>query len=338
MSVRLRDGVELLLSDGTRVVCDADRPDGDVNVVSHAHGDHVYEEPPATVVCSELTLALATARRDDPADAVPTRVDDDRIRQVPAGHVAGSRATYVDDGATTYCYTGDCSVRDRAYLSGFDPDPADVLVVEATYGDPDYRFPPQADLEATIVEELAAAAAERPLVLFGYSLGRAQKLQLLADEAGLDVYVTPAVERVNGVVEAHLPVRFPAEPYRRDDGDGGEAGDPATRLEPGTALVAPSQASRSRWVASLVERTDALTVGFSGWAVDSSFRFRGGYDEAFVLSDHADFDELVSVVEAVDPERVYTTHGSADALARHLTNRGWDARSLKRNQSSLGEF
>jgi putative mRNA 3-end processing factor len=327
MSVRLRDGIEFTLADGTRVVCDADRPDGDVNVVSHAHGDHLYAEPPSEVCCSELTLALATARRDDPPDEVPTRVTDARIRQVPAGHVAGSRATYVDDGETTYCYTGDCSIRDRAYLSGFDPDPADVLVIESTYGEPTYAFAPQADLEADIRTALAERGDERPLLLFGYSLGRAQKLQFLAGDAGLDVYATRAIRRVNDVIEAHRDVTFPAEPYTDE-----------TPLEPGTALVVPSQASRANWVEGVVEETGAAKLGFSGWAVDSSFRFRGGYDEPFVLSDHADFAELVEIVERVDPDRVYTTHGSADAFARHLTQRGWDARSLKRNQSSLTEF
>jgi putative mRNA 3-end processing factor len=327
MTVRLRDGVEITLADGTRVVCDADAPAGDVTVVSHAHGDHFYSEPPEDVVCSELTLALVTARRDDPLEEVPTRVTDDRIWQVPAGHVAGSRATYVDDGETTYCYTGDCSVRDRAYLSGFDPEPADVLVIESTYGEPAYDFPPQAELEAEIGAALADESAERPLVLFGYSLGRAQKLQMLAGAAGLDVYATPAIRRVNNVIEAHRDVTFPADAYTDD-----------VTLEPGMALVAPSQASRANWVGELVERTGARKLGFSGWAVDSSFRFRGDYDETFVLSDHADFGELVEIVEAVDPRRVYTTHGSVDALARRLTERGWDARSLKPNQSSLTDF
>jgi putative mRNA 3-end processing factor len=326
MSVRLRDGIEFTLVDGTRVVCDADRPDGDLNVVSHAHGDHFYAEPPETVVCSALTLALTTARREDPPEAVPTRVTDPRVRQVPAGHVAGSRATYVDDGETTYCYTGDCSIRARGRLSGFEPEPADVLIVEATYGEPRYRFPPQAELEAEIREALAERAAE-PLVLFGYSLGRAQQLQLLADQVGLELYTTAAIRRVNEVVAAHRHVTFPAEPYTDD-----------VELEPGTALVAPAQASRSSWIEALVERTGASKLGFSGWAVDSSFRFRGAYDETFVLSDHADFGELLEIVEAVDPDRVYTTHGSADELARQLAGRGWDARSLKRNQSSLTEF
>ena len=327
MSVRLRDGIEITLADGTRVVCDAARPDGDVDVVSHAHGDHAYDRPPAEVVCSPLTLDLLAARRDDPPEAEPRRVTDERIRQISAGHVAGSRATYIDDGRTTYCYTGDCSVRDRLYLDGFDPEPADVLIVEATYGTPEYQFPPQAELDERIRAALAERAAERPVILFGYSLGRAQKLQLLADEAGLDVYATRSIRGVNEVIEARRDVTFPARPYSDD-----------VALGPGTALVAPTGAARSRWVERIADDTGAPKLGFSGWAVDSSFRFRGGYDETFVLTDHADWSELIEIVEAVNPDEVYTNHGFADELARDLAKRGWDARSLKQNQTSLSEF
>ena len=63
MTVRYRDGIEIELSDGTRVVCDADNPDGDVAVVSHAHGDHLPTGD-TTAVCSELTAAIGSRRMD----------------------------------------------------------------------------------------------------------------------------------------------------------------------------------------------------------------------------------------------------------------------------------
>jgi len=58
----------------------------------------------------------------------------------------------------------------------------------------------------------------------------------------------------------------------------------------------------------------------------------------FPLSDHCDFEELQSLVEAVDPDQVYTQHGSAASLATHLTNSGYDATALRQNQTSLGDF
>ena len=320
--VRLRDGVEITLSDGSRIVADAAEPDGDVAVLSHAHGDHLFEGSPGPVVCSAATADLARVRRD----AAVERTSDPRIELVPSGHVAGSRAALINDpDGTTYCYTGDCTVRDRWYLSGFEPPDADVLVIEATYGDPDYRLPSHESVAESIHDWLTET--DGPVLLFGYALGRAQKLQVLANDAGRDVFVSDAIAELSAAMEQHVGRALPGERY--DDLDA---------LGPGDAAILPSGVAGSDWVARLADRVDATTAGFSGWAVDDSFRYRGGYDRAFPLSDHCDFDELVSVVERVDPDRVYTHHGAADTLASELTTRGYDATALARNQHTLGEF
>ena len=322
MTITYRDGIEIELSDGTRVVCDADDPDGDVNVVTHAHGDH-YPDGEATAVCSPLTADLATARRDTPLH----RTTDDRVELIPAGHVAGSRAALVTDpDGTRYLYTGDVCTRSRFYLDGFEPPDADVLVVEATYGDPAYVFPGHDTVAAEIRSWLASTAA--PVLLLGYALGRAQKLQLLADRAGRDrIFTTDAVRRVNEVIEAHRDVRFDVRPYEDD-----------TTLADGDAFVVPMTSGRINWISSLAESAGAVTAGFSGWAIEESFKFRGDFDETFPLSDHCDFTELLDLVDAVDPDRVYTQHGSVTTLAEQLTDVGYDATALRRNQLSLGDF
>lgn len=321
MTVSLRDGVELELSDGTRVVCDADDPDGDVAVLSHAHGDH-WPEGEASAVCSRLTADLAATRRETPLH----RVGDDRVELLPAGHVAGSRAALVTDpDGTRYCYTGDCSTRSRFYLDGFEPPDADVLVVEATYGEPGYEFPSTDEVVGAAVDWLRDTDA--PVLLFGYALGRAQKLQLIAGEADRTLYTTDAVRRVNEVIERHRDVTFDAGRYGSD-----------TDLGTGDVLVLPMTTARIDWVDRLAESAGAVKAGFSGWAVASSFKFRGDYDVTFPLSDHCDFPELVSLVERVDPERVYTQHGSVDTLARELTARGFEATALRENQTALGDF
>lgn len=319
MSVSYRNGIEIELSDGTRVVCDASYPGGDVNVVSHAHSDHTPNRR-ETVVCSPLTADLVEARQDVTLD----RTTDPRVDLLPAGHVAGSSAALITDpDGTRYLYTGDVCTRSRWYLEGFDPPSADVLIVEATYADPDYVLPDHetvtGDAHAWLDE-----TADRPVVMLGYALGRAQKLQVLAAEAGRDVYTTPAVAEINAAIERHRGVTLDATEIADD-----------TSLGPGDALVAPSARGRAE---TLIEESGAATAAFSGWAVDSSYRYRRGVDEAFALSDHCDFEELCDLVAAVDPDRVYTQHGDGDALVTHLCGRGFDATALRRNQSRLSEF
>jgi putative mRNA 3-end processing factor len=321
VTVQYRDGIDIVLSDGTRVVCDADDPNGDIAVVSHAHGDHLPGEG-TTAVCSDLTAAIGTSRMDGTLGAT----GEPRIELHPAGHVAGSRATVVEDpDGTRYCYTGDVCTRSRHYLDGFEPPDADVLVVEATYGKPAYEFPPHEAVVAEIVDWLRET--EAPVLLLGYAFGRAQKLQLLAERADrARVLTTEGVLRINDPIEAALDVTFPAEKF--DDTD----------LRPGDALVLPMTSGRIDWVDRLASESGAVTAGFSGWAVDDSFKFRGDFDVTFPLSDHCDFPELLELVDAVDPEQVYTQHGFAETLATELTARGVNATALRQNQTSLGQF
>ncbi|MEF8775773.1 MAG: MBL fold metallo-hydrolase RNA specificity domain-containing protein [Haloarculaceae archaeon] len=324
-SIRLRDGVEIELASGTTVVCDARAPDGDVAVLSHAHGDHLYSDPPDTMVASPLTRDLAALRRPD--EPTPAARDLPAIELLDAGHIPGSRAALIE-GERTYCYTGDVSTRDRLYMSGFDPPEADVLVVETTYGEADYVFPPVAREQAAF-EDWLARNADVPVVVFGYTLGRAQEIQYLLAESDRErVFVSDAIAGVNERIEAATDLGFDVEPWTDE-----------ITLGAGDALVLPSGTNRFDWVESLREETGAKTAGLSGWAVDSGYRYANGFDETFVLSDHCDFEELVELVRAVDPEAVYTLHGSAREFARYLTaEEGFQATALERNQTALSEF
>lgn len=331
-SVSLGDGVRIDTGIGT-VVADGARPGGDLAVCSHAHTDHLPSARTAddvTTVCSELTAALAGVRRSSEL-SVGEHPD---VTLLPAGHVAGSRAVLVDDGDARYCYTGDVCTRDRCHLRGFEPPDADVLILEATYGKPGYVFPDHDEIEREIHAWLEETM-DRPVVCVGYALGRAQKLQHIVERSDRTrCLVSEGVAAVNEPIEAAGDAAFDVEVFDA----AGTGSDDRPVLEPGDALVVPAGVARSDRVQDLVEETGALTAGFSGWAVGRSFRYRTGYDATFPLSDHCDYEELLELVEAVDPGAVYTQHGFADELAEALVDRGFRARSLRRNQTTLGDF
>ncbi|MFC4541634.1 mRNA cleavage and polyadenylation specificity factor-like protein [Halosolutus amylolyticus] len=329
MTVRHRDGIHFEFAGGgeASVVADARSAVGEINVVSHAHADHTFRSTPDTVVCSAETAAIATARTGTEFDFVE---DAPGIDLVPAGHVVGSRAALLSDAdGRRYCYTGDVSTRDRCYLEGFDPAAvdADVLVIETTYGSPAYRFPAQSELEGAIADWLQDTDG-RPLFLFGYSLGRAQKLQWIAGNAtDREILVSDAIHDVTRAIESATDLAFAGRPYDSLRGLADEI------------VILPSNQARSEWVERAVDRENGLKAGFSGWAVDDSFLYRGNYDVTFPLTDHCDFDELVATVREIDPEVVYTHHGFDEAFADHLaTEYGYRARPLKRDQRTLEEF
>lgn len=324
--VRAANGIQIHTTTGRDIVADGSGSDtSSVTLLSHAHTDHLIRSTTAPVVCSSVTSALAEIRLDR-AD-ISYRESAPNVDLLPAGHIIGSRAALITD-EYRYLYTGDVCTRDRLYLNGFQPVHADVLIVEATYGRPQYEFPPYDELEAAIIDWITAQR-HRPVLLFGYPLGRAQKLHQIALQAPVDrIFLHPTIHELSGVVQAATDRSFPAEPLRSD-----------RELTAGDVAILPTSAARSAATDQLVNRTNAVKAGFSGWAIDDGYRYQGGYDVTFPLSDHCDFPELLDLVSAVDPEIVYTHHGSADRLAREITDQlGIQARPLRRNQTSLAEF
>lgn len=323
-TVSLKDGIHFALS--RTFVADSRSALGDVNIVTHAHADHMPRKTTDNVVCSELTARLVEARS---GNTVEFSDNHDTVELLPSGHIVGSRAALIEDNGRRYLYTGDVSTRDRCYMEGFEPVAADELIIESTYGVPAYTFPDQKELEAEIQDWIVDNSGS-PLFLFGYSLGRAQKLQWLVQQAtNRPIVAHGAIHKMNTVIEEVGDLSFDAVPYAENKElvRNGEA-----------ILVLPPHLARQEWVTDLAFKTGAKKAGFSGWAVNG-YGMRGGYDATFPLSDHCDFEELVELVKAVDPEKVYTQHGFDEAFASFLRNDyGFDARPLKSTQSSLTDF
>lgn len=322
-TVSQKDGIHFDLSQ--RFVADGRNADGDVHIVSHAHTDHMLRGSAETVVCSEATATLAQERGGPDVDTVE---EHDNVELLPSGHIVGSRAALIDDGEHSYLYTGDVSTRDRCYLDGFDPVSADTLIVESTYGIPAYRFPPHEEVAAAVQDFVTDTDA--PLFLFGYSLGRAQKLQhIVQDATNRPIFVHEKVRAMHNAVADVADLTFDAEPYSER----------RAALPDDAIVLLPSHTSRKDWAQDVVDKVGGVKAGFSGWAVKDSYRYRGNYDVTFPLSDHCDFDELEELVEAVDPEEVYTHHGFDEAFAAHLrAEKGYNAKPLKEGQTSITDF
>jgi len=100
-------------------------------------------------------------------------------------------------------------------------------------------------------------------------------------------------------------------------------------------MISPLRSSRNRFIRILKKKYNAVTVSFSGWALEKEYRVRIGSDYAFPLSDHSDFKELLEIVSEVSPRVVYTTHGFAEKFARILRNEGFDSKPISSYQSTL---
>jgi len=287
----------------------------EVAFVSHAHSDHARRH--RLGLLTEATLGLLTDSRRPHATRVlrlgeEVQLGGATLTLYDAGHMLGSAQLLFEHCGSRLLYTGDLKLRRGA--GNATPIPAcDVLVLESTYGRPHFRFP-----ELDSATELVATWCRRALdarvtpVLLAHALGKAQELML-----GLEPY----------------GFRFALEERCVPFAQGYEAAGVA--LPDWVELAAVEDALDGRVVVAPPTGKDAIrrlgryrTALVSGWAQDPEFRRIFGADYAFPLSDHCDFDELVEVVRLSGADHIYTVHGFADDLARHLRRRGVHAHAL----------
>jgi len=286
--------------------------------VSHAHRDHTGHHQ--RTILTEATARMMRSRLGSSGKVQHVLRFGElrdfgsfRATLIPAGHVLGSSQILVESERGSLLYTGDFKLR-----SGLSTEPAqcvgaETLIMETTFGRPKYRFPPAAKTIARIIafcrDALDAGAVP---VLLGYSLGKAQEILSGLAGADLPVMLHGSVWQMTRLYE-ELGAVFPS--YSRFE--------PANAA--GHVLLCPPAAARSAILQNLPSKRIAM---ITGWALDSSTIHRYRCDAAFPLSDHADYGELMELVERVKPSRVLTLHGFAADFARDLRERGFEAWAL----------
>jgi len=307
--------------------------------VSHAHSDHLRAH--GVVFASEATAALARERLGKRARSRYTTLafgcearlgdvglegpgQDWRVKLLPAGHILGSAMLRVEGDRGSLLYTGDFKLREGRAAERCRPERADVLVMETTFGLPRYAMPPSAEVEERIVTFCRDALEESEVpVLFAYSLGKAQEIMALLGTAGLPLMLHEAVASMARVYE-NCGMRLP--PWRQCDGG---------KLDGHVVICPPGSEGAPAPEGVVKTRTAAVT----GWAMDPGAVYRYGCDAVFPLTDHADYPDLLRMVELVGPKKVFTVHGFAVEFASDLRARGVEAWALGReNQLEMREI
>lgn len=293
--------------------------------ISHAHTDHVA--PHRQVLCSPATgillqrRSIATGTLTCQPFAQPFPLDDRGEFEAelwPAGHVLGSAQILVRrrrDGATLL-YTGDFKLRPGEAAEAIAVQPAGTLVMETTFGRPQYVHPPAEEVLANLLRFLREALEEGRVPMLGaYALGKTQELLVAlgrrAPELRFLLHRSAAA-----ITQFYQEQGYPLPPWEVLGADPPAAG---------KVVIVPPSVLRSQQLRQVRNRVTAVVTG---WALDRSAAFRYQVDDAFPLSDHADYPSLLRFVEGVAPQRVLTLHGFADEFARDLRARGWEAWSL----------
>jgi putative mRNA 3-end processing factor len=291
-------------------------------VLTHAHGDHArpgHRHYLAARDCEKLVRLRLGADIDLQPLAFGERITINGVRLSlhPAGHVLGSAQVRLEQGGQVWVVSGDYKLAPDPTCAGFEPQRCDTFVSESTFGLPVYRWPDAGEVFRDINAWWQANAAEaRASVLYGYALGKAQRMLASVDATLGPIVCHGAVETINAAYRAS-GVALPATLRVAD------VADPA--LYRRALIVAPPSAQSTPWLRRFGAYSDAFA---SGWMMLRGTRRRRNVDRGFALSDHADWNGLLGAIAETGAKRVLVTHGYAAVLARWLQQHGLEAATL----------
>lgn len=285
-------------------------------VITHAHSDHARRgSKQYFCVRSGESLLRARIGQNIRVNTFAFResfeINGVKVSFHPAGHILGSSQVRLEYAGEVWVASGDYKRDQDPTCEPFESVTCDVFVTEATFGTPMYVWPKDLDLGQQI-HDWWRTNAEHGVnsVLFAYSLGKAQRvLGVLAPHAERPVHCDPSVSELN-------------QCYR----------DQGVRLAPTRCLseVSPDETLRGELFLvpqSFLRGPQARLLGgryktafASGWMAGG--RGFSSYDKGFVMSDHADWNDLVRTIQESGAQRVYVQHRGQGALVKHLRSLG----------------
>jgi putative mRNA 3-end processing factor len=298
----------------------------DTAVITHAHSDHARRGS-RRYFCASTSVKLLKSRLGAriQVQGVPYserfKLGEVEVSFHPAGHILGSAQIRVQRGSEVWVASGDYKRDPDPSCEPFEVVACDTFITEATFGTPKYSWGKNPDHGRDIHQWWMKNASEgRNSLLFGYSLGKAQRiLAELAPHAQTPVLIHSTIAELTQCYREegrNLAPTVELDFYRS------QLANSAKTLR-GELILAPPSILKSEWLEHL---GDFQTAFASGWMQGSqgSLGYRGSYDHGFVMSDHADWESLNRTIDETGAKRVFVQHRNG-ALIRHLRQRGVEA-------------
>ena len=291
-------------------------------VITHGHSDHARPGHGAVLATPETIAIMQTRLGPDCAGSFQALafgewvgVGGVAVRLLPAGHVLGSAQVVMEHAGARAVASGDYKRRADPTTRPFELERCHLFITEATFGLPVFRHEPDAREIGRLLASVHANT-DRTHLIGAYGLGKAQRLIALLRRAG---YSRP--------IWLHGAMQSICELYVRLGVDLGElllVSNAEGKL-PGEIVLCPPSALKDRWSRRL---TDPVTAFASGWMRVRARARQHGVELPLVVSDHADWPELVGTIAETEAEEVWVTHGREDALVHQIGLMGRRGRAL----------
>ena len=293
-------------------------------ILSHGHADHARWGS-SSYLCTPTAAPVIKYRLGDINLETLPFGEEKLINGVsfsfhPAGHILGSAQIKVSYKGEMVVFSGDYKTANDGFSEAFEPVKCHTFITESTFGLPVYHWQDQKWVFNEMEEWCKNNRNNGQLsILYGYSLGKAQRiLQGLPESVG-PIFTHSTIEAVLNVMRNQgvslkntIPVN---EHLTRADLLSG-------------VIIAPPAVQNSNWLKKFEPIRNGVV---SGWMALRGARRRRNADKGFVLSDHADWEGLNEAISLTGAENVFVTHGYTDILSKWLVDKGLNAHPLETN-------
>ena len=296
-------------------------------IITHGHADHarsghgeVFATPETISIMhtryymkdETRETGLAYGRRLDLGNGVT-------LWFASAGHILGSAQAVLEYQGVRVVAAGDYKRHPDPTCAPFEVVPCDVFITEATFALPVFQHPP---LEAEVQKVLRSLKAlpDRTHLIGVYALGKCQRVMKTLRLAGYNepFYMHGALKKLTELYES----------FGQDFGEWIMVSDiprADRHVFQGKIVLCPPAQINDRWSRRFA---DPLPTVASGWMQIRARARQRRAEMALVVSDHADWNDLIRTCEETGADDIWITHGRVEALQYALEQRGMRAKAL----------
>ncbi len=287
-------------------------------VITHSHADHARWGM-KSYLCHDFSVPILKSRISEDIQVESLTygksldINGVKLSLHPAGHIIGSAQVRMEYKGYVAVVTGDYKIVDDGITTPFETVKCHELVTESTFGLPVFRWKSQNTIVTQMHEWVKNNQRNRKTSVFtAYSLGKAQRLINLLNGLG-DIYVHSSIAQMNAAIELN-GIHLPKTTVFQQDMD--------KKILAGQILIIPPAAMSPQLLKKI---PGAVTAICSGWMQIRGNRRWQAADAGFAISDHADWDGLLTAVKASGAEKIMVTHGYTEPFARYLNELGMNA-------------
>jgi len=246
----------------------------------------------------------------------PLTINNIDITFIPAGHILGSSQILIEYNGCKVLISGDYKRVEDKTCESYQNKKCDIFITEATFGLPIFSHPFDKDEIKKLLDSVIKIN-QKPHLIGVYALGKCQRILSLLRDAGYDetIYLHGALMKITDY--------YVSEGVRI--GKVKNTSDLNLSELKNQIILCPPSALHDKWSRKFKNPIKGIV---SGWMNIRQRIKQKNIQLPLIISDHADWDDILLTTKENNPEKVLVTHGREEALVFQLNKLGYDAKAL----------